>query len=149
RRALGILADTDSSGAERPWPRTLMEEVGDLVDRLSGVGLPVTLTVRGCPRPLAVDVTAAATLIVQEALTNVLTHAGTVATRLAVVWTADEVRASVVNEISTRQRRGASVTTGRGLPNMRRRAEGVGGRLTARAEAGGCFLVEAVLPAGQ
>ncbi|MGL5910346.1 MAG: sensor histidine kinase [Phycicoccus sp.] len=149
RRALGILTDTDSGGAERPWPRTLMEEVGDLVDRLSGVGLPVTLTVRGCPRPLAVDVTAAATLIVQEALTNVLTHAGTVATRLAVVWTADEVRASVVNEISTRQRRGASVTTGRGLPNLRRRAEGVGGRLTARAEAGGCFLVEAVLPAGQ
>ncbi|MGL5928188.1 MAG: sensor histidine kinase [Dermatophilaceae bacterium] len=144
RRALGMLAESEE---DRPaWPRTLMVELGDLVDRLSGVGLPVTLTVRGTPQRLAVEVTAAAALIVQEALTNVLKHAGTVDTQLAVVWAADEVRARVLNEAPSRQGRAVSRTSGRGVHNMRRRAEGVGGTLTAGTESAGRFLVEAVLP---
>ncbi|MGL4176726.1 MAG: sensor histidine kinase [Dermatophilaceae bacterium] len=147
RRALGILTDPGDDG--QPWPRTLMVELRDLVERLSGVGLPVTLTERGRPQPLTAEVTAAATLIVQEALTNVITHAGTVSTQLDIDWAADLVQVRVINQTTPRHHPHPSHGTGRGLHNMRHRAEAVGGTVTVGARAGGRFVVEAVMPVAQ
>lgn len=75
RRLLGLLR-TDH---DRPDVRDPQQGLGDIESLLSQVrqaGLPVDLVIEGTPRPLPAGLDLSAFRIVQEALTNVLKHAG-------------------------------------------------------------------------
>jgi signal transduction histidine kinase len=143
RRMVGVLRDPDSGVLLSPQPG--LDAVQELVARVGDAGLPVRLTVTGTPRDHATVVELTAYRLVQEALTNVLKHAGTVR-RV-------EVRlhhAECALELHVRDDgRGAGLdrdAPGTGLLGMRERVALVGGTLTTGPRVGGGFEVRAVLP---
>ena len=87
----------------------------------------------------------AAYRIVQEALTNVLKHAGPVArAAVQILWEADAVRITVDDD-----GRGASAASdgrGQGVGGMQERARLYGGRVEAAPRPGGGYRVQALLP---
>jgi signal transduction histidine kinase len=103
--------------------------------------------------------------IVQEALTNVLNHAGQAATQVLVVGTPSELRLEIHNaaptdappsrlrtvERGTADRDGVDRvaiggSSGHGLVGMRERAAAYGGTLLATPLQGGGFQVTASIP---
>lgn len=147
RRVLGVLRhgeDEDAPLAPIPDDASL----DALVDRAREAGLEVSLIRVGTPRPLPAGSRMALYRICQEALTNVLKHAGGRA-RVIVTenWRDDEVILTVTDHGGTP---GAASEDplggyGLGLIGMRERAELVGGRLAAAPTEDG-FQVRAVLP---
>jgi signal transduction histidine kinase len=116
-----------------------------LVSRVSDTGVPVDLTVTGVPRhvPSTVDLTAYR--LVQEALTNVLRHAGpaTAAVRIAYRERAVTVE---VTDTGTGARNSSTVDGGHGLAGMRERVAALDGVFEAGSRTGGGFRVYASLP---
>jgi signal transduction histidine kinase len=121
--------------------------LAELVERVQAGGLPVTLTV---DRSSEVPPTLAPAVrrIIQEALTNVLRHAGPTTAQVTIsLTTGDPDRQALVR--ITDQGRATTGTIrppGRGLTGMRRRVEELDGRLEAGPRAGGGFEITAWLP---
>ncbi|MBM7490232.1 signal transduction histidine kinase [Micromonospora luteifusca] len=111
-------------------------------------GQPVRWTLAGQPRPLPGPVDVVAYRIIEESLTNACRHASgaAVAVRLRYDFTGItiEVRDEGGGPASSG---GGTQGAGRGLLGVRRRAERLGGTLSAGPRAGGGFIVRAVLPA--
>jgi len=84
----------------------------------------------------------AAYRIVQEALTNVLRHAGARTARVRVARDGGDVTVEVIDDGSV----AGTVTEGSGITGMRTRAERLGGTLEAGPGPGGGFAVSARLP---
>jgi signal transduction histidine kinase len=140
RRLVTLLrTDVEQSGRS---PQPSLDRLPWLFDQVQRAGLPVTLTVRGKPRPLPATVELNAFRIVQEALTNILKHAGP--TEASVTLDYDDAELRV--DVRDRGRGSApSPSPGYGLISMQQRARMLGGDLVARpAEQG--FLVSARLP---
>jgi signal transduction histidine kinase len=143
REALdGLRADLErlrSPAVRRPAPE--LADLPVLLDRMrdGGLDLDVSLPADAAVPP---EVGAVAYRIVQESLTNVLRHAGTGAASVR-VW----LDGGLHVEVADRGRAGPSGEGGTGIAGMRRRAESVGGSLTAGPRDGGGFLVRAELPA--
>jgi len=121
-------------------PRHGLADLPDLVSRVRAAGLRVSVT--GTPGPLPDTVDAAAYVVVQEALTNVLKHAA--ATSTTVTLSRAEGRLCV--EVADDGVGGAVPDEGMGLSGLRQRVEALGGSFTARPRAGGGFEVRAELP---
>ena len=142
RRMLGLLRSEDEGLSLAPQPG--MDEVQRLVDQIRATGLRVELRVEGDRRPLAPGVDLAAYRILQEALTNVIKHAGPSRARVAVRFGERAVELEVADD-------GRGPTTGNnggghGLVGMRERVALYGGSLEARPGADGGFVVRASLP---
>jgi signal transduction histidine kinase len=148
RRLLGVLR-TDDAGTRSPTPG-----LGDLDDLIEGVrdsGLDVRFTATGVPRPVPSGVELATYRIIQEALTNVLKHAGPDATAdIRLDWTPGGLMIAVNDN-----GRGAAADsalrpdtggTGHGIPGMTERATLYGGKLSVGPIPGGGFAVRAHLP---
>ena len=75
RRLLGLLR-TDHDRPDVREPQQGLGDIDTLLAQVREAGLPVTLTVEGVPRALPAGLDLSAFRIVQEALTNVLKHAG-------------------------------------------------------------------------
>jgi signal transduction histidine kinase len=75
RRLLGLLR-TDHDRPDVRDPQQGLDDIGTLLSQVSEAGLHVTLTVEGTPRSVPAGLDLSAFRIVQEALTNVLKHAG-------------------------------------------------------------------------
>jgi len=75
RRLTGVLR-TDGDRATPLSPQPGMKDLEALVDQVRDAGVPVSLSIRGDPRPLPAGLDLSAFRIVQEALTNTLKHAG-------------------------------------------------------------------------
>ena len=115
-----------------------------LVDHVQAGGLPVDLQVDRTDVTLPPEVDAAAYRVVQEALTNVLRHAGPTRALVRVSREDDEVVVEVADRgHGTAQ---AAPAGGRGLPGMRARVESAGGSVRAGPRDGGGFQVVARLP---
>jgi signal transduction histidine kinase len=146
RRMLALLR-TDEE-AEGTGPRAGLADLDTLLDSVRAAGLPVRTVVRGTARRLPAGVDVSAFRIVQEALTNVLKHAGPAATQVEVDYDAAQVTLSVVNEQPVRP----PATThrgGHGLVGIRERAHACGGTVSAGPRPEGGFAVRAVLPLGE
>lgn len=105
-------------------------------------GVQVDVDWHGHREPLPADVDLAAFRIVQEAVTNVVRHAGSTRCRVSV----DQQNTQLSIEI-TDDGRGCSATgTGYGITGMRERAALLGGDLSAGPCPGGGFRVAARLP---
>jgi signal transduction histidine kinase len=146
REALdGLRADLErmrapaETAARRPAPG--LADLPVLLDRMrdGGLRLSVTLPDEATVPP---EVGAVAYRIVQESLTNVLRHAGTGEASVLVC-----VDGAVHVEVADRGSGPSGDPGGSGIAGMRRRAESVGGRLSAGPREGGGFLVRAELPA--
>ena len=133
-------------GADRLGPQPGLTDLPGLVRRMAEAGLDVSLTMDGAPVRLPAPVDLSAFRIVQEALTNVLRHAGP--------GTPTDVRISAVTDRVTIEvlDRGPRITTvpaaGHGIAGMRERATLLGGRLDAAPHPQGGFQVVASLPTG-
>jgi signal transduction histidine kinase len=112
-----------------------------LVDRAPPDGPEVRLVAADADSPAAA-VEVAAYRIVQEALTNVLRHAGARECEVSVQGGDGNLVVSVADDGAAPFRAG----DGSGLETMRERAEELGGSLELLARPGGGTLVRAVLP---
>jgi signal transduction histidine kinase len=146
RRMLGVLrsGDDDTSSFE-PTPR--LDDVLALVSHCNEAGVPTTLQVTGTQRELPAGVGLAVYRVVQEALTNVLKHAGTPAradVRLDFGETSLEIE--VTDDGRDAGNSAPATAGGQGLIGMSERVEAYGGELTTQPRTGGGYRVRAVLP---
>ncbi len=94
RRMLGILRTDDRPSLD---PQPGVADVQGLVEHMRDAGLPVELEVSGEPPTLAPGLDLTAYRIVQEALTNVLKHAGRVQTDVRIAFDAEALELVIHN----------------------------------------------------
>jgi signal transduction histidine kinase len=141
RRALVSLRRADADGATLD-PTPGLADLQRLATATRAAGLTVNLRVTGDRRPLPPDIDLSAYRILQEALTNVVRHAGTDQCEVSVEYRPDDVFIGVTDD-----GRGAAIgATGYGLTGMRERVDLLGGELTAGPIGQRGFRVAARLP---
>jgi signal transduction histidine kinase len=139
----GILAVLKSDdGAHAPQPT--IDDLPALADQVRNAGLAVGFTSTGEQLALRPDVAVAAYRITQEALTNVVKHAGAARADVRLDWQDDSLMISITDD----GRGGAVAGGGHGLIGVHERATACGGTASAgpRADAPG-FQVLVRLPA--
>ncbi|MFI6150562.1 sensor histidine kinase [Streptomyces sp. NPDC051109] len=148
RRTLVALrqADPDAKGSGRA-PLTPSPGLADL-ERLAAAtadaGVRVDVRLDGEQRPLPADIDLSAYRIVQEALTNVVRHAGTGHCRVSIEYGDGELSVEIVDD-----GRGATEdgpAHGFGIVGMRERVALLRGRISAGPRPDGGFRVAARLP---
>jgi signal transduction histidine kinase len=145
RRLLGLLTTTEEDAGTTPQPT--LKQIPDLVARVRDAGLEVDLTVEGTVRDLQPGLELTGYRVVQEAMTNILKHAGTTTVEVRVDYQPHCL------DIEVRDRGSASTHTrttergGHGLVGMRERVGLYGGSLrTGPRSDGQGFAVHASLP---
>jgi hypothetical protein len=145
-----------NSGAAPPLrPQPGLDQVTALIGRVSAAGLPAELQIRGTPRVLPPGMDLAAYRVVQEALTNVLKHAG----RRSATVTLDYQPGALVVEVANDGGPGGEPAPraapaapdpvpggGRGLLGLRERVLLYDGELEAGDQPGGGWRVRARFP---
>lgn len=145
RTTLDVLREQGAAGEAR-GPLPGLDGVPDLVETARLAGARVESEVR--VRQASPAVGAAAYRIVQEALTNVVRHAGPEpAVRVELYEEQGALRVSVTDD-GPCPAPPAAHSPGHGLVGMRERARSVGGTLDAGPRDEGGFEVSAVLPVG-
>jgi signal transduction histidine kinase len=140
RRLLHLLTTTDDRSVA---PQPSLRELDELVDRVREAGVPVDVRVDGDLAHLPAGVDLAAYRIVQEALTNVLKHAGPASVTVSVRLAGGALDVEVCDDGG--QPVGAASPGGHGLVGMSERASLYGGSVqTGRLPQGG-FRVHARL----
>jgi signal transduction histidine kinase len=142
-------------GAAGLAPQPGLDELREMVGRVVTAGLPVELTIIGTPRDLPPGLGLAVFRVVQEALTNVIKHAGKPSTEVRLTYEP----AALVVEVTDNGRpipaaapapgpSGAGVPpgAGMGLLGLRERTALYGGEFTAGPRTGGGWLVKARMP---
>jgi signal transduction histidine kinase len=147
RRLLGVLRqDSEPQASLSPVPG--LADLDGLLGEVAKAGLAVRLQVEGTPSPLPAGVDLSAYRIVQEALTNVVKHAGPAQAQVTIGYCDRDVTVEVTDD-----GRGAATSTGEGragtghgLIGMRERVAAFGGDLETGPRPGGGFRVAARLP---
>lgn len=144
RRLLGLL-DREAASAELA-PQPGLARLDDLLDQFRRAELLIEVEVHGEPRELPPGVDLSAFRIIQEALTNVVKHAGHVPVTVTLRYRDESLGLEVLNrgngDISAVSGNG----TGRGLIGMRERVALLGGAFHAGPEPDGRFRVQCELP---
>ena len=138
RRLLHLLT-TSEDGSVAPQPS--LRELDDLLGRVRAAGVPVDAEVSGDVSHLPAGVDLAAYRIVQEALTNVLKHAGPATARVVV----RAVGGALEIEVCDDGARSSPAGSGHGLVGMSERAALYGGTVQAGRVPGGGYRVHARL----
>jgi signal transduction histidine kinase len=147
RRLLGVLRqDSEPQGSLSPVPG--LADLDSLLAEVAKAGLAVKLQVHGTRPPLPAGVDLSAYRIVQEALTNVIKHAGPARAQVVVGYHDRDVTVEILDDgggaaTSTGEGRAG---TGHGLIGMRERVAAFGGDLEAGPGPDGGFRVAARLP---
>jgi signal transduction histidine kinase len=144
RRLLGILRSGDEQLVIGPQPG--LGSLQSLVEQVRASGLPVELRIEGEPVHLPAGIDLSAYRIVQEALTNIVKHAGDAEAEVVIRYRTRELELEVVDD-------GRSAVesvngSGHGLIGMRERVALYGGTLEAGSRDGGGYAVRARLPLG-
>jgi signal transduction histidine kinase len=143
RRLLEVLR-SDTEPATELAPQPGLAAVEALVEQVREAGLPVTLTINGDPGALDTGVALAAYRVVQEALTNVLKHAGPATAEVRIARRDGWLQLEVFDTGRGPAPDGDLV--GHGLVSMRERVHLLGGTLRAGPRPGGGFRVYAKIP---
>ena len=149
RRLLGVLRDPGQESGFAPQPG--VGELEMLAGTVRAAGLPVRLVIDGDPEALPAAVDVSVYRIVQEALTNVLKHAGSAGADVSVACGPDAVTIEITDDGTgpsgqARKQGDQPTASGHGLAGMRERAAIFGGEFHAGPRAGGGFAVRARLP---
>ena len=145
RSLVDVLRDPD-----RPAPLSpvaTLSALDDMVGRAGHAGLAVRKTVDGAARPVPAAVELAATRIVQEAVTNVVRHAGANHAEVRLRY-GDGVLGVRVDDDGHGGVDDSEPLVGNGIRGMRERASALGGSLVIGASPLGGTRVDAVLPTG-
>ena len=148
RATLGVLrsaSDTD----EGRLPAPQLDQLDELIARTEAAGIHVALSTSGQARDLPPAIELTAYRIVQEALTNVVRHAGPAArAAVAISYRPDMVELRVTDTGPPNDTPHPPVATGSGLGliGMRERVASVGGELATGPRRDGGFEVRACLP---
>jgi signal transduction histidine kinase len=143
RRLLGVLREGGEHSGLTPQPG--ISDLDALADTVRAGGLPVNLVIDGdlAGLPAAVDVSVYR--IVQEALTNVLKHAGPARADVRIGCVKDAVTIEVTDN-GTGVPASQAPAGGHGLAGMRERVAVFAGELRAGPRPDGGFAVHARLP---
>jgi signal transduction histidine kinase len=141
RRLVGILK-SDGADADRA-PQPGLGQLETLLETVRGAGVPVEAVTEGEPRPLPTGLDLVVYRVVQEALTNVMKHAGPASARVLLRWGDAALDVEVADD-----GRGPFVATdgGLGLLGMRERVALYGGTIRTGQRRGGGFTVHAHVP---
>jgi signal transduction histidine kinase len=147
RRVVGILREQPDGD---PAPQPSLSRLGSVLDDLRAGGLQIDLTITGDPVELPQLVDVSAVRVVQEALSNVLRHAGGAATTVEVAYDPDRVTVTVTDDGRRRlpvpDRSAETASGGHGQLHMRERVSVAGGRLEVGPVRGGGYRVRAAFP---
>jgi signal transduction histidine kinase len=139
------------NGGHDPAGLTPMPGIGSitsLVSHLSEAGQPVSLRVEGQPRSLSPSLELSVYRVIQEALTNVVRHAGrTASAEVTISYDDKEVLVSVTDDGRGQRMSQKGHGSGHGLTGMRERVSLLGGELEAGPRPEGGYRVMARLPA--
>lgn len=142
RRIVGVLRRTDDPGFG------LGAGIGDLgllTERIRAAGVPTQLHILGSPNlPPAIDMVAYR--VVQEALTNVVRHAGVGAVAKVQVRLGPEAVTVEVTNTSAATARPRFTPSGHGLVGMKERVTALGGDLQVGPGPDGGYVVRAQIP---
>jgi signal transduction histidine kinase len=145
RRLLGVLRSDDDSPT-RPQPR--LSDLDELLLGFRAATLQVAFEQTGAPRralPAGAELTAYR--IIQEALTNVMKHAGPKATAgVTLTWQARGLQLDIIDDGRGAAADPPTAGGGNGLPGMGERVSLYDGSLTAGPVQGGGFRVSAFIP---
>jgi signal transduction histidine kinase len=144
----------DGSATARPAPLAPapgLARLDKLIERTRGAAVRVRLEVSGHPRPAGAGVDLSAYRIIQEALTNVVRHAGTGASCVVHVgYTDADLVIRVTDDgglpVALPSVSMTSAGTGHGIIGMRERVHLCGGTFSAGPLPNGGFQVTATLP---
>jgi signal transduction histidine kinase len=142
RGLVGVLRETPV-GPPRAAPS--LSRLSELIDEVRAAGLPVQLEVHGEPGELPRALDVSAYRVLQEALSNVLRHAGRVDTTVSVRHDAGAVTVQVEDDgVGTGAP--ADGVGGHGLVGIRERVAMFGGAVEAGPRPGGGFRLAARFP---
>jgi signal transduction histidine kinase len=145
-------ADGDAGARQAPLaPAPGLAGLERLIERTGGAGVRVSLEVAGRPRPAPAGVDLSAYRIIQEALTNVVRHAGTgAACMVSLGYTDSDLVIRVTDDgglpVTLPSVSVSATGTGHGIIGMRERVHLCGGRFDAGPRPAGGFQVTAALP---
>jgi signal transduction histidine kinase len=137
----GALPGVAPEGAPRE-PAPGLADIDRLVESTHEAGVRVDVDWRGRRGPLPAEIELSAFRIIQEALTNVVRHAGTHECRVVIDHQDDELSIEVTDDGPGT----GGVGTGYGITGMRERVGLLHGRFTAGPRPEGGFRVAARLP---
>jgi len=158
RHLLGLLSPTEPSGEEgvahdgaaraELEPQPGLAQLPALVDRLTAAGLPIDLRVGELPQELSPGLDLAVFRVIQEALTNVIKHAGKPSTTVSLTSGDGELVVEVADTGRPILAAAPAVPAGagRGLIGLRERIALYGGVLDAGPRSGGGWIVRARFP---
>ncbi|MFJ6759361.1 sensor histidine kinase [Streptomyces sp. NPDC091273] len=135
----------EDGGANAPAPG--LDLLDPLLARVRGAGVQATLQIVGSPTPLPQGMALCVYRVIQEALTNVLKHAGPTRADVTIRYETRSIEVCVIDEGRGNLPPDTTVTPGHGLIGMTERAKIYGGTVTAGPRALGGFEVRLVLPA--
>jgi len=153
----GSPADGQARGRLRPLPG--LDQLTTLTDRMAAAGLDVELRILGAPWSLSPGPDLAAYRVIQEALTNVLKHAGMARTVITLDYRPSGLTVEVTDDGPPCRPAGPSAGsqpagrpadipgTGRGLLGLRERVILHGGKFDAGPRPGGGWRVMGRFPA--
>ncbi len=148
RRLVTVLRDENADAAARS-PVPALADLPTLVASVAAGGLTVDVRTEGDLEAVPSGVSLAAYRVIQEALTNVVRHAGHTRTHVSVQAGRDALVVQIENAAPSGSSRHAPSAGGRhGAVGMRERVELYGGTLHAGPSADGGWSVEASLPYG-
>lgn len=142
RSTLAVFRDPNSIEPKAPEPG--LGRLEDLLTAMRQAGRTIELTVDGDLAELPPTLDHTAYRIVQEALTNVVRHAGDAAADVTITRQDRRLLVEIVDH-GPPVRSGALVE-GHGISGMRERARAIGGTLTVQPVPGGGVAVRAQLP---
>jgi signal transduction histidine kinase len=137
-----MLATLRSGATTQPMPG--LDQIPELVETYRTHGLELDVDMTGLAELVPAAVSGVAYRVVQEALANVLGHAGRVRTRVRIGSTDGALRVAVENDagVAATDHRGS----GLGLQGIRERAELYGGTMEAERRSDGGFRVDVRIP---
>ncbi len=148
RRLVTVLRDENADGAARS-PVPGLADLPTLVASVAAGGLTVDVRTEGDLEAVPSGVSLAAYRVIQEALTNVVRHAGNSSAHVMVHARPKDLVVTIENAAPSGTSRQVPSAGGRhGAVGMRERVELYGGTLQAGPSADGGWSVEARLPYG-
>jgi signal transduction histidine kinase len=151
RRLLGVLRqEGEPRGSLTPAPG--LADLGSLVSQVRDAGLQVWINVEGQRESVPPGIDLSAYRVIQEALTNVIKHAGSAAATVTIRYRDDSVTVEIANQapaVPVAHVPAPRTGSGHGIIGMRERVAVFGGEFSAGPRPDGGFLVRACFPIGK